>query len=725
MFYSIMAKFLKFYLFFLLLLSAFAPLMFARAFSFNPENIITDFDLKDKDSMSLRAIQAFLEKHDSVLKNYSDTVNGVAKSAAEIIYEAAQINDISPKFILTKLDHEQCLVRGCSYHNDPVKLQKALDWAAGFGLCDGCDRNDPKIQKYKGFGKQVDALASVQNDYIRKANSNGIRAKGQSFKTQDGFTITPENQTTANLYTYTPYRGGTGNNIGGNYFFAKLWGQYWGSLLYPDGSVLTDGSAYWLIDGGVKRRYFSLAAFFSGHGMGDAITVSTAVLEEYPEGPEIRFPNYSLVQDETGARYLLVDNRKRAIADDETFRLLGFNPEEVETVNSNEIISYPSAVPVTKDDLNPQGGLVRAARGSLYFVQNGFAYAVHEEIAALNYPGITPRDITDDELKRYYKGAPQKIKDGKFVKSREGKFYLVSRGALRPSSSVSEFIALFGEEKLKAAAEVSQEVIALHEMSEPLPAVAYERNGAVIGQKLVSPSSSLKALWMSADTPRSATAGAHLLIPVRFKNKSDGAWGKGDVYVTIQKTGERAENTDIVPSDTVYTFMVPFATETKGEVVLTFQLYEKNGDPVKGGLFETRLLVTEPEYRARIVSHTIPAKIRQNKTPIAVEVKIKNEGVKPWTRRKTGLKILSSDGGSSPFYDSRDWLDKEIASVSLIPKKDVINPGESAVFRFTLKTGSVPVNLHTYRLALFMTDKKETVLLNGKDFWEGALRVER
>ena len=713
----------RFIVFFLFLI--FVPVFSARAFTFNPDNIITDFELKDKDSMSLSAIQSFLEKHESALKNYSDTVDGVLKNAAEIIHTAAQVNGISPKFILTKLDHEQCLVRGCSYHKDPVKLQKALDFAAGFGVCDGCNIKDPKIQKYKGFARQVEALASVQNDYIRKAGRGGIRAKGQIFKTQDGFTITPVNQATANLYNYTPYRGGAGNNIGGNYFFAKLWDQYWGSLLYPDGSVLTDGNSYWLIDGGAKRRYGSSSVFFSERDSRDAITISGAVLEEYPDGHEIKFSNYSLVQDETGERYLLVNGRKRKIDGDETFRLLGFNPEEVETVNSNELSSYPPAVQITKDEVYPQGALVKATNGEFYFIQNGFKYPVHSEITALNYPNLAPGDITREELARYYAGTPQKINEGKFIKSREGVFYIVSRGILRPIASVQDFIALFGEQKLSDVVEVSTEVIALHKIGETIATGSYERNDEIVPPTLPVVATTPRALWVNAESPQSVISGASFVVPVRFKNKSDAQWGKGDVYLLIKETQTRKENNDIVPKDVAHTFAVPLILETKGDATLTFQLYTKDGSEVKGGLYQTRVFVKEPDYKARIVSHTIPSKIKQGKTPVKVEVRIKNDGSKPWIRRKTGLKVSNSEGGASPFYDASDWLDIETASVSLDPKKDAILPGETAVFRFTLKTDRALLAAHTYRLSLFMTDKKEIINLNGKDFWEGTLRVER
>src|SRR3989338_5723271 len=147
-------------------LFAVLPLFKAYAFEFNPINIISDFELKDKNSMSLTAIGAFLEKYQSPLKDLTFDLNGAKKTATEIIYEAAQTHIISPKFILTKLDHEQCLIRGCEFLKDAVKFQRALDWAAGFGLCSGCSVNDPAIQKFRGFQNQVDALASVQNDYI-------------------------------------------------------------------------------------------------------------------------------------------------------------------------------------------------------------------------------------------------------------------------------------------------------------------------------------------------------------------------------------------------------------------------------------------------------------------------------------------------------------------------------------------------------------------------------
>src|SRR3989338_10529296 len=58
--------------------------------TFDPDNIITDNDLFNKNSMSKTAIQRFLEKKNSVLARYGQVVNGQDKKASEMIWEASQ-----------------------------------------------------------------------------------------------------------------------------------------------------------------------------------------------------------------------------------------------------------------------------------------------------------------------------------------------------------------------------------------------------------------------------------------------------------------------------------------------------------------------------------------------------------------------------------------------------------------------------------------------------------
>jgi len=705
---------------------AFVVPLKATAFNFNPNNIISDFELKDKNSMSQNAIQAFLNKHNSILKDMTFDVSGTEKTAAEIIYQAAQQHIISPKFILTKLDQEQCLIRGCSFLKDPERLRKALDWACGFSVCDSCkgSGND----KYRGFANQVDAVASVQNDYIRRASTASyIRAKGKAFTTNDGYTIIPENQATANLYTYTPYQGGA-NGIGGNYLFAKLWDQYWGSLLYPDGTVLKDEKGtYWLVDGSAKRRYRSEAVYLSSHSPEDAVTASAAVLDEYEEGLEIKFANYSLVQDEKKDTYLLVDGRKRKIQDQDTFRALGFNPEEVETVSSQEIVVYKNAVPITKSSIYPQGALfLEQGTNQLYWAQNGFKYALTPQIADLNYSNVQPITVSKQEIEKLYLGQPQKLKDGKFIKSIQGQIYLVSQEILRPIASVIDFISLFGEDKLASIKQVGDDVLSLHKIGDELSASAYEREsaGKIAGinaaQKI-----DYKALWISSDAPAAIIAGKSHNAKITFKNKNGDNWPFQSVYLKLEQTAYQILNQDIVLAGGNYTFNLPFVLSKPGETDLTLKLYTKEGQYVPGGFYQTKVKVVDPLHKAEVISNNLPPAVKNSWSTVSIQIEIKNTGTKPWVRRKAALKFLSKDGGASPFYDAADWLDREIASYSLQPQKTEIVPGGTSIFKFTLKPQGLAPGEYYYRIALWMKDKNEVIYLNNGEFFEGVIRVDK
>ena len=76
----------------------------SQARTFDPNNIITDEELLAKDSLSQAAIQAFLTRENSVLAAYSQTVEGKAMTAAEMIWQVSQKHGVNPKFLLTTLE---------------------------------------------------------------------------------------------------------------------------------------------------------------------------------------------------------------------------------------------------------------------------------------------------------------------------------------------------------------------------------------------------------------------------------------------------------------------------------------------------------------------------------------------------------------------------------------------------------------------------------------------
>ena len=96
--------------------------------------------------MTATGIQEFLDRQAGPLKNkYFNDHNGVRKSAAEIIADAAKHYNVSPRVILVTLQKEQSLL------SKTPRKQSGYDWAMGCGRPD----SGISVMKYKGFGNQI------------------------------------------------------------------------------------------------------------------------------------------------------------------------------------------------------------------------------------------------------------------------------------------------------------------------------------------------------------------------------------------------------------------------------------------------------------------------------------------------------------------------------------------------------------------------------------------
>ena len=180
---------------------------------FDRNDIISDGNMLAASCMSVRGIQAFLNGRPGVLKNYrAPDHNGAAKSAAQMIYEAAHAWGISPKVILVTLQKEESLITMTS--PSPTRLA----WAMGCGYTDG-----GPLPGYAGFGNQI----------WRGTKTLAHRRSGWTAGAKlsiDGTSIAPVNASTYSLYVYTPH-------FGGNSSFWNLYWGYFGNPLTVPGSL--------------------------------------------------------------------------------------------------------------------------------------------------------------------------------------------------------------------------------------------------------------------------------------------------------------------------------------------------------------------------------------------------------------------------------------------------------------------------------------------------------
>jgi len=419
------------------------------AASFNPNYILSDHDLTDYSSMNSQEIKNFLINKGGTLGKAADM--NIKMYIYQIIYNVSRLYEINPKYILALLQKEQSLV------TDTNPSQGQLDWATGYGCPDsgGCN------PKYKGIANQIDWGAGGIRYYLDNPNEFKYQT-GQTY-TIDNQQITIANDATRALYTYTPH-------LHGNQNLQTLWNN-WFSLNYPDGTLLqnaTDGGI-WLIQNNERRGFTSKSVFASRYSFDKVISVKESDLENYSIGQPIKYANYSLLQIPNGGIYLLQDDELRPINSQETFKFLGFNPEEIVKVEEPEIKGYILGDSITIKSAYPTGALLQDNKtGGVYFVQNGIKHPIlAREVLKNYYTNKKLTAVSPEELEQYSTGQAIQIPNGELVKAPDNpNVYFISNNLKRLISSGEVFESL--GYKWKNIIIVPQKVLDLHKLGEEI-----------------------------------------------------------------------------------------------------------------------------------------------------------------------------------------------------------------------------------------------------------------
>ena len=182
--------------------------------------------------------------------NFSGSIPAGAVSAAQIIYDAAKRNNLSPKVILVKIATESA----GPLTTDNWPLQSQYTYAMGSHCPDSgpggsanCDRN------YAGFSMQVESGAQLMRWYLDNMDKPWWTYK-KPFATNSilwnvvqrgcgAGDVYIASKATAALYTYTPYQPnqaalnnmyGLGDHCSayGNRNFWRVWNDWFGSTQY-------------------------------------------------------------------------------------------------------------------------------------------------------------------------------------------------------------------------------------------------------------------------------------------------------------------------------------------------------------------------------------------------------------------------------------------------------------------------------------------------------------
>lgn len=452
---------------------------------FNPNKLIDDKVFLNEDTMSVSDIQKFLQEKNSVLANTSNSFVSLLKepvtnkalkekledpkadstksrTAAELIYDAAQSSGLNPQVILVTLNKEQSLITGRQTAT-AEQLQRALDFSMGFG----CPDSQPCGEIYKGFYFQLFGGVDAENNrylgaaksLVKSAETPGGRGpffNGTTSKVGDAITlgnttgnyegvlpqqsIVLSNAATAALYRYTPHV------FNGNYNFWRFFKSWFGNgSSGSDDDTAKNGDLFktsssgdvWIIENNGRYLVEPWVAKLRRVNLKKAEKISKKLLESYVSRGAYPVPDNTLIELD-GKFYVFIANEKRLIAESQ-LKTLGLEVDDAIKVKSSEVSEYTTGkdfVPVVTAPIPPtpaptptpttpppssgaqEGAILKgSAQPDVYLVTNGklklFTYATFLQYDALKNMQIVPQDT----ISKYQKDGLVLPKPGSLVKS--------------------------------------------------------------------------------------------------------------------------------------------------------------------------------------------------------------------------------------------------------------------------------------------------------------------
>ncbi len=424
----------------------------AHAAEFDPSYIVSDSEITDYNSMGLGDIQKFLSHRQGTLINYlSEDKEGMLKTAAQTFFESAQHWLINPKYLLLLVQKEQSLL------DDPSPSPGQYDRATGYGCPDsgGCD------DRWKGFYRQVNSAAAQTRYYMD--NINEFNYQPNKTYTIDDQQVTIKNTATAGLYNYTPH-------LHGNLNLWNLWNNYF-SRKWPDGTLIQadDDIKTYLIENGKRREIISKAVFASRFDPKKIVQISQTDINTYEEGAPIKYLNYSLLQDNRGDIFMIIDDLKRKFETSTLMKKFGFNGDDVINVSDSELAQYGDGNPISEYSFYPTGILTQDPKTkALYQVLSGGKRPIiNQEILKANFPNQPIKKLTSAELDKYLTGDPVTLPDGWLVKAKkDSAVYVISKGKRLPIFSSEIFTKM--KYNWKNVKTISNETLAVHPLGQTI-----------------------------------------------------------------------------------------------------------------------------------------------------------------------------------------------------------------------------------------------------------------
>jgi len=216
-------------------------------------------------------------------------------------------------------------------------------------------------------------------------------------------------------------------------------------MTYPNGTLIKakDSAAIYLVENGKKREFTSLTLFEKlGYNWDDVISIENEEIDNHPPGGNLLYPDGILIRSANKPDiYLLERGKKRKITSLKLFEELGYSWDEVIVISSDEFKDYSSG----KNLVYPEGTLIRRkGYPVVYKIENGtkkrFTSLALFEATKSNWQNVL--DLSKEEFLAYPDGGILKYPEGTLLKQNgDDKIYAIKNGNAEWIESLEEFEA--------------------------------------------------------------------------------------------------------------------------------------------------------------------------------------------------------------------------------------------------------------------------------------------
>lgn len=376
------------------------------------------------------------------LQGAADPAGG--QSAAQLIKSVSDQYHINPQVLLILLQKEQSLV------TDDWPWTTQYRSATGYG----CPDTAPCASQYYGFYNQISNAAWQFNQYASNPTSYGYRAGRTNYIAYNpssscgGSNVTISNQSTANLYIYTPYQPnqaalnnlyGSGDSCSayGNRNFWRMFNDWFGStyandtnVAHPNGTIISDNRYVYVLEDGTKRHIATPAIFDSYGYSWTNVRQATAGDLNLPGGNQIRdLAPGTLANIGDGKVYVntyINGTLQLQWIPSSTFSALGYNWNDVKDYSSGGVLSTIAPGMYTSNT-HPAGTLV-VMNGGVYVLDQTSLHHVNPAVFmswSYNWNRVKNATAADTALPV---GAEQPVREGS-VALVNGSIYVIAKDA--------------------------------------------------------------------------------------------------------------------------------------------------------------------------------------------------------------------------------------------------------------------------------------------------------